>query len=63
MDKKLFESLVCSMEEMLLIEKGEFLPLSENVHLHIVSVSEEAYEAMGLEDTLHTPNDERICKL
>lgn len=51
------------MEEMLLIEKGEFFLLSENVHLHVVPVSEEAYEATGLEDTLHTPNDEWMCKL
>lgn len=40
MDKKLFDSLVLSMEEMVAIEKGEITPQPEYVHLHVIPTSE-----------------------
>lgn len=36
MEKKLFDSLLCSMEEMVAIENGELTPIPENVHYHIL---------------------------
>lgn len=34
MDAKLFDDLCNSMKEMVSIEKGDFVPASENVHRH-----------------------------
>lgn len=36
MDKKLFEDLVGSMEEMVEIENGQLVPAPENVHRHAI---------------------------
>lgn len=34
MEKKLFDALVSSMEEMIAIENGQTEPIAENVHRH-----------------------------
>lgn len=36
MEKKLFDSLLRSMEEMVAIENGELEPAPENVHRHVL---------------------------
>lgn len=50
MDKKLFDSLVRSMEEMVAIEKGEFTPPIENVHRHTIPTSDTSSVRKDVED-------------